>query len=89
MLVFTVRADRFLRNMVRAIVGTILETGHGKLTIDEFRKIIESKDRRRAGASAPPQGLFLTAIEYPFELLSRKSGNGTGPESVSRIQGSQ
>ena len=78
MLVFTIKADRFLRNMVRAIVGTILVAGYGKLPVDEFRKIIESKDRRRAGTSAPPQGLFLTAIEYPSELFSRKAGNGTG-----------
>ncbi|NOR76467.1 MAG: tRNA pseudouridine(38-40) synthase TruA [Draconibacterium sp.] len=64
-LIFTIKADRFLRNMVRAIVGTLLEVGQGKLSIDEFQKIIESKDRGAAGASASAQGLFLVDIEYP------------------------
>jgi len=68
-LVFTIKADRFLRNMVRAIVGTLLEVGRGKLSLDEFRKIIESKDRGVAGASAPAKGLFLVDIEYPEESL--------------------
>ncbi|MCD6565038.1 MAG: tRNA pseudouridine synthase A, partial [Bacteroidales bacterium] len=63
--IFTIKADRFLRNMVRAIVGTLLEVGRGKLEIYEFIKIIESKDRSKAAASAPPHGLFLTNIEYP------------------------
>ena len=69
-LVFTIRADRFLRNMVRAIVGTLLDTGRGKLGMEEFRKIIESKDRGLAGASAPAHGLFLTGIEYPEDLIT-------------------
>ena len=64
-LVFTIKADRFLRNMVRAIVGTLLEVGKGKLTVDEFRTIIEKKDRSAAGTSAPAQGLFLVDIRYP------------------------
>lgn len=67
-LVFTIKADRFLRNMVRAIVGTLLEIGRGKMSIDEFRKIIEKKYRGAAGASAPAEGLFLTDIEYPKEI---------------------
>ena len=66
-LIFTIKADRFLRNMVRAIVGTLLEVGCGKLSIDEFKKIIELKNRGAAGASAPAQGLFLVDIEYPEE----------------------
>ena len=66
-LVFTIKADRFLRNMVRAIVGTLLEVGQEKLSIDKFKKIIESKNRSSAGASAPAQGLFLVDIEYPEE----------------------
>ena len=66
-LIFTIKADRFLRNMVRAIVGTLLEVGKGKITIDDFRKIIELKDRGAAGASAPAKGLFLVDIEYPGE----------------------
>ncbi len=64
MLVFTIKADRFLRNMVRAIVGTLLEVGKGKITVDDFRKIIESKNRGAAGTSVPPQGLFLVDIGY-------------------------
>jgi len=63
-LVFTIKADRFLRNMVRAIVGTLLEVGKGKITVDDFRKIIEMKNRGAAGTSAPPQGLFLVDIGY-------------------------
>lgn len=64
MLVFTITADRFLRNMVRAIVGTLLDVGKGKLTIDGFRQVIEQKDRCKAGVSVPAQGLFLWDIEY-------------------------
>lgn len=64
-LTFTIKADRFLRNMVRAIVGTLLDVGMGKVTLDEFKAIIESEDRTKAGASAPGQALYLTEIEYP------------------------
>lgn len=64
-LIFTIKADRFLRNMVRAIVGTLLEVGKGKLSLNDFRKIIEAKDRGAAGASAPAKGLFLVDVEYP------------------------
>ncbi len=70
-LVFTIKADRFLRNMVRAIVGTLVEVGRGKLTIPEFRQIIEAKDRGVAGASAPAEGLFLADISYPLEVFQR------------------
>jgi len=74
-IIFTIKADRFLRNMVRAIVGTLLEVGRGKLGIDEFRKIIESKDRSQSAASAPAHGLFLTNIEYPnaFQIFHDSS----------------
>ncbi len=65
-LVFTIRADRFLRNMVRAIVGTLLEIGKGKLNLTDFQKILESKNRSEAGASVPAHGLFLTKVEYAF-----------------------
>ena len=61
---FTITADRFLRNMVRAIVGTSLEVGKGKLSLDDFIQIIESKSRSEAGVSVPAQGLFLTNITY-------------------------
>ena len=64
-LVFTITADRFLRNMVRAIVGTLLDVGTKKISISDFKNIIESKNRSNAGSSAPPEGLFLTKIEYP------------------------
>ena len=66
--VFTITADRFLRNMVRAIVGTLMEVGRHKLTLEEFKKIIENKDRCSAGDSAPAQGLFLHKIVYPDNL---------------------
>ena len=63
---FTVSADRFLRNMVRAIVGTMVEIGSGKMTTEDFRKVILDKNRGSAGTSAPPQGLFLTDVGYDF-----------------------
>ena len=61
--VFTIRADRFLRNMVRAIVGTLIEVGRGKLSVEDFRRIIEQQDRCKAGTSAPGQALFLVNVE--------------------------
>ena len=67
--VFTIRADRFLRNMVRAIVGTLFDVGRGKITPDDFMNIIEAKDRSRAGTSAPAEGLALTDIEYPDNIF--------------------
>ena len=65
--VFTVSANRFLRNMVRAIVGTLLEVGSGKLAPEAIRRVIESKDRCQAGMSVPGKALFLTKITYPNE----------------------
>ncbi|WP_321298731.1 tRNA pseudouridine(38-40) synthase TruA [Marinifilum fragile] len=67
-LVFTVKADRFLRNMVRAIVGTLVEVGRGKMNLEEFRQVIESKNRSNAGSSVPGHGLFLAAIDYPESI---------------------
>ena len=67
--VFTIRADRFLRNMVRAIVGTLIEVGRGKLSVEDFRRIIEQQDRCKAGTSAPGQALFLVNVEYPETLF--------------------
>jgi tRNA pseudouridine38-40 synthase len=64
-LVFTIAADRFLRNMVRAIVGTLLEVGKGKMSIEKFRGIIESKTRSNAGLSAHACGLYLKRVDYP------------------------
>ena len=66
---FTITADRFLRNMVRAIVGTILDLGLKKISIDNFRQIIESRMRSNAGTSAPGKGLFLTDVQYPPEIF--------------------
>jgi len=66
---FYVSANRFLRGMVRAIVGTLLEVGTGKLTVQQFANIIASRDRRRAGRSVPAKGLFLTKVIYPEQLL--------------------
>ncbi|NND63352.1 MAG: tRNA pseudouridine(38-40) synthase TruA [Flavobacteriaceae bacterium] len=64
-LVFTITADRFLRNMVRAVVGTLLEIGLGKMQVEEMHRIIESKNRGEAGASVPAHGLYLTKVVYP------------------------
>lgn len=63
-LVFHITANRFLRNMVRAVVGTLLEVGQGKKSVADFRKVIESKKRSEAGLSVPAQGLFLTKVTY-------------------------
>jgi tRNA pseudouridine38-40 synthase len=67
-LVFTIKADRFLRNMVRAIVGTLLDVGFEKTSLSEFQEIIKSKDRSKAGTSAPAKGLFLTKVIYPEQI---------------------
>lgn len=67
--IFTIQADRFLRNMVRAIVGTLLEVGRGKLSVSGFRGVIEAKDRGKAGTSVPGHALFLTDVTYPKELF--------------------
>lgn len=68
--IFTIEADRFLRNMVRAIVGTLLDVGRGKLSIEDFCQIIKAKNRCRAGTSAPASGLFLTEVRYPKEIFA-------------------
>ena len=69
--IFYIRADRFLRNMVRAIVGTLLEVGKNKMSIAEFEAVIESKDRGKAGTSLPGHALFLCDVEYPKILFQR------------------
>ena len=68
-LVFTITADRFLRNMVRAIVGTLINVGLQKLSLTGFEDIIISKSRSKAGASVPACGLFLTQVTYPEEIF--------------------
>ena len=69
-LVFTITADRFLRNMVRAIVGTLLDVGLDKMPAEGIKMIIESRDRSMAGASVPAKGLYLTKVNYPENILS-------------------
>lgn len=65
-LIFTISANRFLRNMVRSIVGTLINIGQHKITLDDFESIIESKSRDKAGFSVPAHGLYLTKIEYDY-----------------------
>ena len=69
--VFTIAADRFLRNMVRAVVGTLFEVGRGKMTKEQFAEVITQRNRCAAGDSAPAEGLFLTHVEYPEDIYIR------------------
>ncbi len=69
LLVFHISANRFLRGMVRTVVGTLLDVGLGKTTLEEFEEIIESKDRRNAGRSVPACGLYLSKVEYPEDVF--------------------
>ena len=71
-LTFKITANRFLRNMVRAIVGTLVNVGLGKTNIEEFKKIIESRDRTKAGASVPAKALFLTQVKYPESIFNHE-----------------
>lgn len=68
-LIFTIRADRFLRNMVRAIVGTLIDLGFKKISISDLKMIVELKNRNHAGNSVPARGLFLEDVEYPQTLF--------------------
>ena len=67
-IIFVVSADRFLRNMVRALVGTLLEVGIGKISVDDFITILNSENRSEAGASVPAHGLYLVDIQYPKSI---------------------
>lgn len=67
--IFTISADRFLRNMVRAVVGTLFWVGQGKMNKEQFAQVINQHQRSAAGDSAPAQGLYLTRIDYPKELF--------------------
>ncbi len=69
--IFKITADRFLRNMVRAIVGTLLEIGLGKTPVSRLHEILESRDRQEAGTSVPAKALFLTKIDYPTSILNK------------------
>lgn len=70
---FTITANRFLRGMVRAIVGTLLDVGTGKTSMKEFQAIIQSKDRKKAGANVPAYGLYLTKVKYPSRVFMKES----------------
>lgn len=72
---FVISSNRFLRNMVRAIVGTLLMVGRNKMTLEGFEKTIEQKKRDEAGMSAPAHGLFLTDIKYPKKIFSEQASN--------------
>ena len=69
LLVFYVTANRFLRGMVRAIVGTLLDVGTGKITMKEFEEIVKGKDRKKAGMNVPPEGLYLTSVKYHKKIF--------------------
>ncbi|MFB6305547.1 MAG: tRNA pseudouridine(38-40) synthase TruA [Flavobacteriales bacterium] len=79
-LIFTISANRFLRNMVRDITGTILEIGTQERESGYIREVIEKKDRKAAGASVPSQGLYLTNVEYPYELERYEVGKEQGED---------
>ncbi len=69
LLVFSIVANRFLRGMVRSIVGSLLDVGTGKTSINDFKKIIKSRDRKQAGMNVPPSGLYLTNVKYPNRIF--------------------
>lgn len=70
---YNVFANRFLRGMVRGLVGTMLRVGRGRLSLEEFREVIESRDCTRADFAVPPQGLFLMEVRYPEGLLTTRN----------------
>lgn len=72
LLIFTIRADRFLRNMIRAIVGTLVDVGRGRYTVEEFADILHSRDLSRSSAGAPAVGLFLSDVEYSENVYIEK-----------------
>ena len=68
LLIFTIRADRFLRNMIRAIVGTLVDVGRGRYSVDDFERILHSRDLSLSSAGAPAQGLFLSDVAYSEDI---------------------
>ncbi len=78
-LCFRIRADRFLRNMVRAVVGTLVDVGRGRYDVGEFRAIVESRDLSRASSGAPAEGLYLWDVTYPSGLFRRSEGGACMP----------
>ena len=83
---FTITANRFLRGMVRSIVGTLLDVGTGKTSMKEFQAIIYSKDRKKAGANVPPYGLFLTKVKYPAGIFKPHSKSFVEKRQLSSTQ---
>ncbi len=73
LLIFTISADRFLRNMVRATVGSLIDVGRNKITVERFSEIIAAMDRSLAGSSAPAEGLYLTGVEYPNSIFQESN----------------
>jgi tRNA pseudouridine38-40 synthase len=73
MLEFTITANRFLRGMVRSIVGTLLDVGTGKTSLKQFQSIIHSHDRKKAGPNVPAQGLYLEKVKYPSAIFVKES----------------
>lgn len=70
LLIFYICANRFLRGMVRAVVGTLLDVGTGKISIEEFKSILDGKDRKKAGMNVEPYGLYLTKVKYPKSIFT-------------------
>jgi tRNA pseudouridine38-40 synthase len=68
-LIFEIKANRFLRGMVRAIVGTMLKIGRERMSLEQFQAVIDSKDRKQAAMAAPPDGLYLTHVDYPDTVI--------------------
>lgn len=75
---YTIASDRFLRNMVRSVVGNLVDVGRGKITPEQFGEIFRSCDRSRAGGSAPAEGLFLSGVRYPKEIFETDENTGPG-----------
>jgi tRNA pseudouridine38-40 synthase len=84
-LIFTIEADRFLRNMVRAIVGTLILVGKGDIEVTAVEEIIASKNRSNAGQSVPACGLYLTKVEYPYVGRSALSANRQTPNNNKNV----
>lgn len=82
--VFTIEADRFLRNMVRSIVGTLFDVGMHKLSVADFCRIIEAKDRCKAGVSVPAHGLYLVEVRYADENIKKAENGERKTESTSK-----
>ncbi len=81
--VFVISADRFLRNMVRAVVGTLIDVGRGKMSESRFMKVVEARDRCAAGTSMPPQPLFLWDVTYPYDYTAQYSAASESIDAAS------